>query len=269
MSYSERVLFELIKKANPGFNQSKSSLAPLLVAMEKPRGVQVVAMRTAVSQMPADKKTKYQNALAYLEREYAGDWLGVPPPPAPRGLRTETKVGWREARLPLDTVLVHCTGTAPSLLMASGADPQYSSEWCVPSEPNAPIWEWNRFVFLFQLDADNFPPKKAEQFGFASKTGYIYVARIPARTTYMSQNGTIGPNKEIAFPELVKASCMIGIFQCVTGDQETPPRKKTEYTLTSLALQSPYDVQNTVQGSNTVDSPNSAGLEVKRLLGLP
>lgn len=268
MSYNEQTLNSLIKKANFFYKAQESSLGPVLAAMHQPRPTQTTSLRQAIALMLPAKREKYREALAYIELEYAGAWLGVPQPPTPTGLRREAKIGWIKGMLRQETIMVHCTGAPPSSVMVHGLDPGRSSEWCVPSEVNAPIWEWNRFVFLFLLDADDFPPKKAEQFGFGAN-GYIYVARIASGTEYMSQGGTIGNRKEAAFPEVIAPSCIIGVFQYTTGNQETPPRPKMLYTLKQLSATSPYNQTQAVQGSNALNSPNSAGIEVKRILNIP
>jgi hypothetical protein len=266
MSYNERELYSLIKKANPFFEPEESSLKPVILAMNQPRGAQVLNMRNAIARMPDNKRMKYREALAYLELEYADAALGVPQPPTPPGLRLERKVMWKEHWLGKDTYMVHCTGATPDKVMGAGLNPQRSNEWCIPSEPNARLWKWNRFAFLFLLDESDFPPKKAEQFGFGHD-GYIYVAKVPALTPFMNQGGTVEVRKETAFPGVIPSTCVLGIFQYATGASPTG-KKKTDYTLMQLARTAPFGVIATSHGSNTVGSDDSAGTEAKRLLGI-
>ena len=266
MSYNERELYRLIKKANPFFKSEESSLKPVILAMQQPRGIHVLSMRNAIARMPENKRMKYREALAYLETEYADAALGVPHPPTPPGLKLQMKGMWKEHWLGKDTYMVHCTGAKPDKVMGSGLNPQRSTEWCIPSEPNSRLWKWNRFVFLFLLDESDFPPKAAKQFGFG-EDGYIYVVKVPASTTFMNNGGTIEARKETAFPEVIPSACVLGIFRYATGAPSTGT-KKTEYTLTQLARTAPFGVITTIHGSNTVGSNNSAGAEAKQLLGI-
>jgi hypothetical protein len=270
MSYNEREFYRLIKKANFLFDPNKSSLKPVIDTMNLPSQQQLSAMRLVIKQMPADKKKKYREALAYLERDYVGGWLGIPPPPTPSGLTLERKPGWRENRLFTDTVMVHCTRAKPESVMVNGIDPQCSTEWCIPDERKA-FFKWNRFAFLWEWDRKDFPPKRCETFGFGSN-GYIYIVRVPRGTTYMSQHGTLATQKEIAFPESIEPESIIGIFQYQTGDKDVPPRnpprKKTDYTLSQLALKTPYSRITSWDGSEAVGSTTPSSGYVEQALGI-
>jgi hypothetical protein len=270
MAYNEQEFYRLVKKANFMFNKSKSSLANLIKVMDqRPTLQQLGELRNAIRAIPDAKKLRYQEALRYLELEYAGDWLGVPQPPTPPGLIKQQKSGWVESQLKSETVMVHCTGAPPSSVMLNGIDPQRATEWCVPPEINAPIWKWNRFVFLFPVEDANFPPKGAKQFGFGD-AGYIYVVKLPKDTPYMNQGGNIASNKETAFPKVIKPNQILGIFQYMTGDKEKPARRKDDYTLAQLSLQHPHTNLLTYKGSNSNASDLNvpAGTKAKLLLAI-
>jgi|SRR5450432_526651 len=273
MSYNDQEFERLIKQATTFSSKSMQAVKDVMCQKKLPQDL-VPKLKVAIANMPADEKTRYNKALAYLEREFAHALLGIPQPTAPAGLRTELKNGWTENFLRADTILVHCTAAAPRLIMPGGIDPKFSSEWCVPVLGiNAFKWDWNRFAFLFMLEEENFPPKGARNLGFTD-AGFIYIVNVPQGTIFMNQNGTVVINTEIAFPEKIEARHIVGVFQFQTGDNDapprTPPRKKMDYTLTQLRLTSPYDPIATVDGRNSTD-PGSiyAGRNTMNLLGLP
>jgi hypothetical protein len=266
MPYNEQEFRRLIRKANSFFTEHKSSLAPIIRAIQiDPNAHQIVNMRILIKRMPLAKRMKYREALCYLECEYAKKWLGLPSPPTPPGLREEPKIRWEESTLTNKTLLIHCTSVGPEKVIPSGLDPKYSTEWCVPNTTDEKQFKWNRFVFFFALGT-RIPPKASAQFGFGS---YIYVVDMPASTTYMTQDGNIAINSEIGFPQPIKAKHIVGIFRYQTGDQDPDAKKKgldkTDYILEELDPAAPGTVRKKHVGSNKEVSATKAGTVVKNL----
>lgn len=264
MAYDQFTFMRLVREANPGFNQQKSSLAPLIAAVNNIRGDKAALMKAEIAKMPLNKKMKYQKALAYLELELAKKPLGVPQPPKPPGIeRLEKKIGWKEGKLLTNKYMVHCTGAPPDIVMTRGIDPQKSREWCIADDlTDAPIFRWNRFIFMFEFDEKKFPPKGADIFGF-NENGHIYVVNVPAQTEFMNQTGTILPGRETGFPFLIASSSVMGIFQY--------NEIKSDYTLKQIQTSAPFNVIHTATGkiSKTDEEKTQPGTYVKRWLQIP
>ncbi|HEU5339702.1 hypothetical protein [Edaphobacter sp.] len=119
-------------------------------------------------------------------------------------LSIQYKSGWKQGRTTVTQDFVHGSSQPPDVIRASGGiSPAFATELIVAA-PRAgaktPYEVLGTMVFCCTENSGG---------GFAKvlfPKGHKYVFRVPAGMFFYSDNGTMGDNKEIAFPYFIEVA---------------------------------------------------------------